>query len=141
MNSSLTRIPRGRAVLRIVLIWAIYTFGERTPFAQDHTNSVTLHFSDATRPGVLKVSLFSGDIVLQGHESKDVVVSSSTGTFILPPDLQPDAPAPGIKVEEEENTISIKKGAEDHTGDLHIKVPFATSIKLNLLTAGQISVD
>jgi DUF4097 and DUF4098 domain-containing protein YvlB len=46
---------------------------------------------------------------------------------------------PGIKPTEDDNAISIKM--EDHMSDLHIKVPFATSLKLNLLKAGQISVD
>jgi hypothetical protein len=86
-------------------------------FAQD-TDDVVVPLTDASRPVVLSVKLFSGDVIVRGTKRTDVAVrhrqagrGSSRRNTETPPGMRRLTPTTGLRVEESNNQVNVIVGA------------------------------
>ena len=112
---------------------------------------VTVPFSDASRPRVLKVSILNGGVTVKGYSGNEAVVEARVraGGRARGRQSRPDARAEGLRridnnatglsVEERENVVSVSAGIS--TMDLTIQVPFNTALQLKTLNDGEIAVE
>ncbi len=110
---------------------------------------VTVPFSDASWPRMVKVHLLTGGITVKGYDGKDVIVEASAGSAHgRHRERQPEKidglrrignPTGGMDIQEEHNVVTI--GGPMLRGNLTIQVPFATSLQLRCLAGGDIVVD
>ena len=118
---------------------------------QGAADRVTIPFSDAARPRVVKVSLLSGGITVRGGEGKEVVVEAkgkdgkSEDSGKAPKRAQGmnriKQAGSGLIAEEENNVVTISTGPSEHSVDLVVQVPLNTSLKLNAVDDGDILVE
>jgi hypothetical protein len=106
----------------------------------------TVPFSDATRPGTLRVNLVNGSISVSGYDGKEVIVEArGRGS-----DRRTSAPGKaqglrridsgsGLKVEEQENIMRVTAGG-NHV-DLSFQVPRGTSLQLKTVNGGVINAE
>jgi DUF4097 and DUF4098 domain-containing protein YvlB len=119
-------------------------------FSQDaQPDRVTVPFSDASRPRMLKASLINGSITVKGYDGKDAIIEAvngpgrrrrvererSDGLHRI------DLNATGLAVDESDNTITVGTRAVSENISLNIQVPFNTSVKLHSVNGGDIVVD
>lgn len=119
--------------------------------AQGAADRVTIPFSDAVRPRLVKVSLLSGGITVRGYEGKDVLVEAknkdgkSEDSGQLPKRAQGmkriKPAGSGLIAEEENNVVTVSTGPSEHSVDLLVQVPLNTSLKLNAVDDGDILVE
>jgi len=109
---------------------------------------VTIPFSDAVRPRLVKVSLLSGGITVRGYEGKDVLVEARNKdgkSEAMPKRAQGmkriKPVGSGLIAEEENNVVTISTGHSEHSADLLVQVPVNTSLKLNAVDDGDILVE
>ena len=109
---------------------------------------VTIPFSDATRPRLVKVSLLSGGITVRGYEGKDVLVEAKNKdgkSEAVPKRAQGmkriKPTGSGLIAEEENNVVTVSTGVSEHEVDLLVQVPVNTSLKLNAIDDGDILVE
>jgi DUF4097 and DUF4098 domain-containing protein YvlB len=112
---------------------------------------VTVPFSDASRPRMVKCSLLNGAISVKGYDGKDVIVEArprGEGRHRTRRGTEPpagmhriDVNTTGLSVEEAENVVTIGTRAFNENVDLSIQVPHATSLKLHAVNGGDIVVD
>ncbi len=119
--------------------------------AQDPgTDRVTVPFSDPTRPGTVHVNLMAGGITVKGYAGKEVVIEAKSRVE----GKSQEAAAPGtagmrripntsgsLKVEEENNVISVGTGLFNRPVDITLQVPTRTSLTLKSINDGDIKVD
>jgi DUF4097 and DUF4098 domain-containing protein YvlB len=105
--------------------------------------------SDPSRPARLEVTLFSGDIEIEGYDGKEVVVV--TDEPVRNPNEREDNPrsdglrriqtsSVGLTVEEKDNTVSVHMDFSPHNVDLRVQVPRRTSVHANLVNGGDVEV-
>jgi len=111
--------------------------------AQD---TVTVNFSDPSRPGLLKITLLNGGIRVTGHSGKEVIIDGSSGS-------RPRGPRPpaglrridtdvnALSIEEENNVITVTSRNFGNSGNLDIQVPAKTNLNLKTTNGGNVSVD
>jgi hypothetical protein len=127
--------------------------------AQDSNNPdrVTVPFSDPARPHRLKVGLVSGAITVRGYNGKDAIVEGRGGSGEgreRERDRDRDrgrntegmrridnTSSYGLTVEEEDNLITVSTRSPNRYTELLIQVPVNTSLKLNVVNGGNITVD
>jgi hypothetical protein len=89
-------------------------------YGQDGTlDKVTVPLSDPSRPAQVNVSLVDGSIHVTGYEGKTVVVE----TRGAPLRNRRLAMSPGMKVEEQNNTVRVKTGFPGGAVRVNIQVP------------------
>jgi hypothetical protein len=120
-------------------------------WAQGGADRVTIPFSDAVRPRVVKVSLLSGGITVRGGEGKEVVVEAKSKDGKSEDSGKTPKRAQGMKrikqvgsglvAEEESNVVTVSTGLSEHSVDLLVQVPVNTSLKLNVVDDGDILVE
>lgn len=120
-------------------------------WAQGAPDRVTIPFSDAVRPRLVKVSLLSGGITVRGGEGKDVVVEAKNKDGKSEDSAKTPKRAQGMKrikpagsgliAEEENNVVTVSTGLSEHSIDLLVQVPVNTSLKLNAVDDGDILVE
>lgn len=118
---------------------------------ESQPDRVTVPFSDANRPKIVKCSLLNGAITVKGYEGKDVIVEARQRTEGRHGSRREreqnagmhriDVNTTGLSVEESENTVNIGTRAFNENIDVSIQVPFATSLKLHATNGGDIVVD
>ncbi len=111
---------------------------------------VTVPFSDASRPRMVKCSLLNGAISVKGYAGKDVIVEARPRNeeqrhrrVADRPDgmRRIDVNTTGLSVEESDNVVVIGTRSHQESIDVAIQVPFATSLKLHGTNGGDIVVD
>src|SRR5690348_15349497 len=118
-------------------------------WAQDSPERVTVPFSDAARPKMVKVSLLNGGITVKGYNGKEVIVESLSRDGDsgrrrreAPPGMHRIyGGGAGLQVEESDNTVTIGTERINGTSDINVQVPFDTSLKLSTVNGGNIVVD
>ncbi len=118
--------------------------------AQDSGNRITVPFSDASQPRRLVASMMQGCFAIEGYDGKDVVIeprgAGGEEHQVRPMPRKAEGmkriePAGlGISVEEENNTVKIHSSM-GRGRDLLVRVPFATSLKVECMNGGDIKVD
>ncbi len=118
-------------------------------FSQDQPDRVSVPFSDPSRPKRLKASVLNGSITVKGYDGKEAIVEGrpegshhrreradrSDGMHRI------DIGGSGLVVEESDNVVTVGSRAMNDNIDLNIQVPFNTSLKLNDVNGGHITVD
>jgi hypothetical protein len=97
----------------------------------------TVRLKDSTRPALVKVNLMCGSIRVRGYSGKDITIEAR------PSDGSADngTPAKGLKVEEDDNVVSVSAGPLAGAVNLGLQVPVRTSLKLACQQAGEIVVE
>lgn len=119
--------------------------------AQSSDQSVTVAFSDTSRPGLLRVDLIVGSITVKGTDRRDVRVSTSRDESrggrqrATPPPPEPGLrrlnQPPGFSIQEERNTMTISSDITSGQVDFDIEVPMRTNLRLTTVNGSRISVD
>jgi hypothetical protein len=142
------------------LVWALTIAAAVWPGAAprasaQESQTVTVPFSDPSRPGRLVMSVSSGSITITGENRQDVVIETRQGADDVGPGrgttAAPTPPPPGLRrltqsvgftVDEENNEMKVGlAGAYNRTLNFTIRVPARTNLKLNTLRNGSISVQ
>jgi hypothetical protein len=117
---------------------------------ENYSDKATVPFSDASRPGTVKVGLLAGSITVKGYAGKEVIVeaqgrseSRSHGRGRAEAEGMKRIPntASGLNVEEENNVISVGTSSLNRPVDLTIQVPFHTSLQLRTVNDGDIKIE
>jgi hypothetical protein len=116
---------------------------------QSADQSVTVPFSDPSRPGLLRVDLISGSISVKGTDRRDVLVSSSRDSSRTgrqrstepEPGLRRLTQPVGFNVQEERNTMTLSADIRNGQVDFDIEVPRRTNLRLTTLNGSRIAVD
>jgi Putative adhesin len=117
--------------------------------AGDAAQKVSVPLSDPGRPATLKVSTINGSITVEGYAGREVSIeTSSRGEE---PEGRPRRGAEGMRripnrdsglsVDEDANVVRVETRNPAQGGDLHIQVPFHTSLHLSAINGGKISVS
>lgn len=96
----------------------------------------SIRLSNPSRPSSVKASLKSGGITVKGYDGKEVTVEAR---FRSP--KVSETGATRLKVDEQNNIVTIGAGASDRPIDLTIRVPFKASLNLGCTTNGFILVE
>ena len=109
---------------------------------------ITVPFSDPARPGLLKLKLLQGSIVVKGSNRRDVSIQGGPGTDLSrtravepPAGLRRLTQPAGFSVEESNNEMSLSATRFNRNLDLQIEVPARTNLDLSLMSGRTISVE
>src|SRR5262245_15173058 len=127
---------------RLLMSFVVCAIGSLTlARAQDR---VTIPLTDPSQPVLLKASVMTGGITVKGSSVKEVVVEArvrtreSVGTeggrHRIPINTT------GLSAEEENNQVEIGVDSMARAIDLDITVPYRTSLILNSINSGDITV-
>jgi hypothetical protein len=111
--------------------------------------ALTVNFSDPSRPGLLKVNIINGGIIIRAHSRRDVIIEGRAsnrpgGAFGRqggPPGLRRIDNATGLVIEEENNVMSISTRLPGSSSDIEIQVPSRTNLSLRTMNGGDIVVE
>jgi hypothetical protein len=115
--------------------------------AQDDQRLV-VPLGDPSRPAVLEITLFSGDVRVQGYDGNEVIIVADAPMRGAEVEEEPRADglkriqssSVGVTVEERDNTVSVRMDFSPRDVDLDIRVPRRTSVHANLVAGGDIEV-
>jgi hypothetical protein len=110
---------------------------------------ISVPLTDPGRPATLKVSTLNGSVTVEGYAGKEVLVETSgrgdeseerprhgaEGMRRIPNRGQ------GLSVDEENNVVRVEARNPSEGGDLHIQVPFQSSLHLSGVNGGAIRVS
>ena len=119
-----------------------------TAGAQDDER-VVVPLSDPSRPAVLEIALFSGDIEVEGYDGNEIIIVADAP--LRGPDGEPEEPradglrriqssSVGLTVEEGGNKVSLRMDFSPKNVDLEVRVPRRTSVHANLVNGGDIEI-
>jgi len=116
--------------------------------AQDDQRLV-VPLSDPSRPAVLEVALFSGDIEVEGYDGSEVIVVADAPVHDPEREEAPRADglrrvqtsSVGLTVEEGDNKVAVRMDFSPRNVDLQVRVPRRTSVHANLVNGGDISIE
>lgn len=105
--------------------------------AQDISpDRASVRLSNPSRPASVKANLKNGGIMVKGYDGKEVIVEAR----LRGPKIG-ETGATHLKIEEQNNVVTIGAGPSDRPIDLTIQVPFKTSLNLGCTTNSVIFVD
>jgi DUF4097 and DUF4098 domain-containing protein YvlB len=100
--------------------------------------------SDPSRPAILEIHLFMGDIRIQAYEGNEVLIVTDTPVRNADDDEEDEPRADGLRkiqrsavgitVEEGDNTVSLRTDFSNRNVDIDVSVPRRTSVRANLIT-------
>jgi DUF4097 and DUF4098 domain-containing protein YvlB len=111
-------------------------------------DKVPVNLSDPSRPAFIKVGMVNGSIIVKAYEGKQVIVEARNRNEDHERERE-SAPSgmkrlnistTGLSVEEENNEVRISTESYARTIDVTITVPIHSSLKLNTVNDGDISV-
>ena len=115
--------------------------------AQDDDRLV-VPLSDPSRPVMLEIALFSGDIEIEAYDGNEVIVLADAPMRGAGTEESPRADglrriqssSVGLTVEEANNKVSVRMDFSPKNVDLEVRVPRRTSVHANLVNGGDISI-
>ncbi len=115
--------------------------------AQDDQRLV-VPLSDPSRPAVLEIALFSGDIEVEGYDGNEVIIVADAPLRDpdRPEEARPDGlrrvqtSSVGLTVEEGDNKVTVRMDFSPRNVDLSIRAPRRTSVHANLVNGGDVSI-
>ncbi|MCZ6643907.1 MAG: hypothetical protein O7F71_20215 [Gammaproteobacteria bacterium] len=137
-----------RFVLAIPLI-CVAQMGVAAASAAPEVASVTVQFSDPSRPGLLKMDLLSGSITVSVHAKSDVVFEYSSDTPETKDEERKDGEmfvirnnAFNFEVTENDNVMEFEMDSwMDNGVSINVKVPVNISLKLESVNNGDLRVE
>lgn len=122
--------------------------------AQSDGNRLAVPFSDPSRPGTIKVSLFNGGITVRASTGREVIVttddaivSTREGREISVPQrpeiagLRRLTQRSGLRIEEENNVMTIGSGRAMSGDDVTIQAPAKTNLILSTVNGDDVIVE
>jgi len=116
-------------------------------FGQDNPDRVTVQFSDASRPGLIKIHQVEGSIMIKAYDGKDVVIESKSGRRAA--NRRTDSSTQGLRrientsggltVEEENNVITISTGFAGR--NIELQVPSRTNLNVSTVNGGNVDIE
>jgi len=122
-------------------------------YAQDKaTDKATVPFSNPDEPGLVKVGVQHGSIIVTGYNGKEVMVEARVREkLVTDEEIERNEKAKGLKlvqidstglrVMEDENVMRISVSSFKQTVDLSIRVPYATSVSISTHENGDVKVE
>jgi len=117
--------------------------------AADGSQKISVPLTDPGRPATLKVSTVSGSITVEGYAGREVSIETSARGE--EPEGKPRRGAEGMRripnrgsglsVDEEANVVRVEASTPSEGGNLHIQVPYRTSLHLSAVNGGEIRVS
>ncbi len=104
-------------------------------------NRQSVALRDPARAALVKVTVMNGSIHVRGYEGPNVIVESR------PVNGSPKQAVPGfvagmgVKVDEEDNVVSVSSGPVAGALDVYLQVPAKSSLKLACVQSGERGVD
>jgi uncharacterized membrane protein len=100
-------------------------------------------FSDSAKPGILKIRIGRGNVVVSASDGQEITVASdsSPAQTVRPDGLRVLSEGSGFTFAEEKNVASLDCGVEDPggSGDFRIAVPRNTGVVVNNLWGGNVT--
>jgi hypothetical protein len=115
--------------------------------AQDDERLV-VPLSDPSRPAVLEIALFSGDIEVEAYDGNEIIIVADApmrGDGAEEP-RRPDglvriqSSSVALTVEESDNKVLVRMDFSPKNVDLEVRVPRRTSVHANLVNGGDITI-
>jgi hypothetical protein len=134
-----------KSAIFISAVWAATAAWGQDP----SVDRVTVPFSDASRPRMLKASQMNGSITVKGYDGKDVIIEARARggegrRHNVPKKAEGlrriDVGSFGLTAEEQDNVVKVSTSPGGAV-DLVIQVPVATSLQLRSQNDGTITVD
>lgn len=132
-------------ILMMILAAAAPAF---TRDAAEGPQRISVPLTDPGRPASLKVATVAGSITVEGYAGKEIAIDVSSRDE---PEGRPRHGAEGMRripnhgmglsVDEENNVVRVEARGPEQGGDLHIQVPFHTSLHLSAVNGGAIRVS
>jgi DUF4097 and DUF4098 domain-containing protein YvlB len=118
------------------------------PAAAQSDQRVVVPLSDPSRPARLEISLFSGDIEIEGYDGNEIIILADApirdedGEEERRPDglRRIQSSSVGLTVQEDDNTVSVRMDFSPKNADIHVRVPRRTSVKAGLVNGGDVEV-
>jgi hypothetical protein len=134
------------AVFALALL-APSTLAQTQPQLGDGVDRLTVHLSDPTRPGTVKVSLLNGSITVKSYDGKDINIEARLHGE-PPGRVEENRPGmhrfsvgtTGLTAEEENNEVNVTTDSVFRNVDVTLTVPVHTSLSLRSVNSGGISV-
>src|SRR5947209_17547275 len=121
-----------RNVMKIcfVIVFAAAVLVAAPLCAQDtNPDRVTVNWSDPSRPGLLKINLLNGAITVKTHSGRDVIVQAkavNSNRRTAPAEAgglrRIDSNATGLRVEEENNVMTVGTARFESGAELEVQV-------------------
>jgi hypothetical protein len=150
MSSHTTKLPNQPIALLFAVLASIpVAFGQTQtqPQPGDGIDRLTVHLSDPTRPGSVKVNLLNGSITVKSYEGKDINIEARLhdGPPGRTEETKPgmhrfSVGTTGLTAEEENNEVNVTTQSVFRTVDIALMVPVHTALSLRSVNAGSISV-
>jgi DUF4097 and DUF4098 domain-containing protein YvlB len=133
----------------IILVATATFIGAPLQAQNANPDRLTVTWSDPGRPGLLKVNLLNGSLSVKAHTGRDVIIEAKAGTprgrDRRPPARDGlrriDATATGLRVEEQNNVMTVGTSAFNSSSELEIQVPARTNLNLHVVNGGDLAVD
>lgn len=112
-------------------------------------DTATVKWSDASKPGLLRIHLGQGDIRIRGVDAADTVTASSSAKSKSAPKTRTDGmrvlgdTSGGFSLSEKDNVAELTMGRDslaEHGADFTIEVPRATALDIQLGWGGDVRV-
>jgi len=119
-----------------------------TAAAAHDDQRLAVPLSDPSRPAVLEIALFMGDIHVEGYDGNEVVIvaDAPVRSSDVPESPREDglkliqSSSMGLTVEESDNTVAVRMDFSPKNVDLEIRVPRRTSVHASLVNGGDVEV-
>ena len=135
-------------ILLAAIITGILNLGLNAADSQENpTDSLEIPFRNSDGDRHVKVHLIKGGVTVIGYEGDTVLVEAkrrshkkkikdkSDGLRLL------EIPSTGLYAEEKDNYVSIGSRYHNVTVDIHVKVPYETSLELTCHNKGNVKVE
>jgi DUF4097 and DUF4098 domain-containing protein YvlB len=151
--ASLKTMNNQRPSIRRIILWAAALAAAPALLAAPNARAqngdkIAVNLSDPSRPPFIKAGSVNGSIIVKAYDGKQVIVEARNRNEDHERERE-SAPAgmkrlnistTGLSVEEENNEVRISTDSYARTIDLTITVPTHSSLKLNTVNDGDISV-
>jgi hypothetical protein len=136
-------------VTALALILSLAAPAAPRAVAGEGAQKISVPLTDPGRPATLKVSTINGGIAVEGYAGREVSIEA-TGRGDEP-EGRPRRGAEGMRripnrasglsVDESDNVVTVVARSPSEGGELHIQVPFHTSLHLSAVNGGEIRVS
>jgi hypothetical protein len=130
------------------LVYAVIVLSAMA-WAQDNPERLTVPFSDPSRPKTVRGNLMNGCFSVEGYQGAEVIIEGRAAAESARERRAPrgaeglrriGANNFGLTVEEENNVVKIG-GPMSQAGEVIVRVPLATSLKLECMNGGNLKVE